>query len=57
MYTNTRYGWEGLGVWGWVANQAMVIAGLVSRVCLYAIWMGGVVGVGDGLPMVSKISL
>ena len=30
------------------------LTGLVSRVCLYAIWMGGV---GDGLPMVSRISL
>ena len=34
------------------------LAGLVSRVCLCAIWMGGAGrGVGDGLPMVSRVSL
>ena len=37
------------------------LAGLVSRVWLYAIWMGevggGGGGVGDGLPMVSRVSL
>ena len=39
----------GLGMW---------LAGLVSRVCLCAIWMGGDGrGVRDGLPMVSRVSL
>ena len=36
------------------------LAGLVSRVWLYVIWMGGGGGggeFGDGLPMVSRVSL
>ena len=33
------------------------LTGLASRVCLYAIWMGGAGGFGDGLPMVSRVSL
>ena len=34
------------------------LARLVSRVWLYTIWMGGAGrGVGDGLPMVSRVSL
>ena len=39
------------GDWGWVAKW------LVSRVCLYTIWMGGAGGFGDGLPMVSRVNL
>ena len=36
-----------------------LLTGLASRVCLYAIWMGGAGGggFGDGLPMVSRVSL
>ena len=33
------------------------LTGLVSRVWLYVIWMGGPGGVGDGLPVVSRVSL
>ena len=37
----SRVGWEELGGWGWVA-------GLVCRVCLCEIWVGGA---GRGLEM------
>ena len=44
---------------GWGIGDAMGcqwLAGLVCRVCLCAIWMGGTGrGVGDGLPMVSRV--
>ena len=62
-------GWGGLGMgcqWlagldgrGWgVGMGCQWLAGLVYRVCLCAIWKGGAGrGVGDGLPMVSRVSL
>ena len=43
--------------WG-VGVGCQWLAGLVCRVCLCAIWMEGAGrGVGDGLPMVSRVSL
>ena len=53
LYTYTQYGWEGLGELGMGCQW---LAGLVSRVCLYAIWMGGAGGLGM-LSMVSRVSV
>ena len=49
-----RYRWVGLGGFGMGCQW---LAGLVSRVWLCVIWIGGAGGFGDGLPMVSRVSL
>ena len=60
MYTYTQHGWEGLGCqWlagldgrGWgLGMGCQWLAGLVCRVCLCAIWMGGL---GGGLGWVAN---
>ena len=57
MYTNIRIrGMDGRG-WG-LGMGCKWLAGLVCRVYLRAMWMGGAGrGVGDGLPMVSRVSI